>query len=349
MILKSIKVFLYLLACAYIIFLGYAVLNDPLKEQDLSDMLHKEYDSVCLPKSMSGPVGSGLFADGQVGGAPISGSQIGSVQVEGAPDGTGQVGGDPAKDTPEDSVSVEDTRINKPGIKKSNPGKLTGDTAAKREKRTSLHLPMKKCIGTESVETEKMVVALTFDDGPSIKHTPEILDILKEDNVKATFFIVGEYVKYYSGLTKRIFNERHIIGNHSYYHPDFKKISGEEAEEELTKTSLKIHKLTGKYPILFRPPYGHCNDTVNQVVKDLGFKMITWSVMTDDFNPDITTEEIIDDILNKLHPGAIIGLHDGGGERTNTVKALPVIIERIRELGYEFLTIPEMLNIEPYQ
>ncbi len=229
------------------------------------------------------------------------------------------------------------------------PDTADRDTVVKKEKIEYSNLPMRKCAGTESGDTEEMVVALTFDDGPSIKHTPEILNILKEQNVKAAFFIVGEYVKYFPGLTKRIFDNGHIIGNHSYYHPDFKNISGKEIEEELTKTSNSVQKITGRYPLLFRPPYGHCNDTVNHVVKDLGFKMITWSVMTDDFNPNITTEEIINDILYKVHPGAIIGLHDGGGDRTKTVKALPEIIEGIRDMGYEFVALPELLNIEPYQ
>ncbi len=378
MILKSIKIFLYLLAGAYIIFLGYAVLNNPFKERDFSDMLQKENESVCLPKSVSDPVGSDPVGSGQVGSDPVGsdpvgsdpvgsgqvgGEPIGSGQVGGDPVGSGQVGGgqvgsdpvggkpggsDPVKDVPADSVSVEGTWMNESGIKESNPGTLRGDTVTKREKRTSLHLPMKKCIGTESAETDKRVAAITFDDGPSIKHTPEILDILKEHNVKATFFIVGEYVKYYPGLTKRIFEEGHIIGNHSYYHPDFKNISGREIEEELTKTSKSVQKITGRYPLLFRPPYGHCNDTVNQVVKDLGFKMITWSVMTDDYKPEIKAEEIKKEILNKMHPGAIIGLHDGGGDRTKTVKALPEIIRALQEQGYELVTIPELLNIEPY-
>ncbi len=344
MILKSIKIFLYLLAGAYIIFLGYAVLNDPLKERDFSDMLQKEYDSVSLPKSVSEPGGGSQVGSDPIGSEPGGGSPVGSEPVGSDPDVDGQDGS-----TSKDSVSVKGTWMNESGIKEPNPDTPRGDTVIKRGKRTSLHLPMRKCAGTESGDTEEMVVALTFDDGPSIKHTPEILNILKEHNVKATFFIVGEHVKYYPGLTKRIFEEGHIIGNHSYYHPDFKTISRKEVEEELTKTSKSVQKITGRYPLLLRPPYGHCNDTVNQVVKDLGFKMITWSVMTDDYKPEIKAEEIKKEILNKMHPGAIIGLHDGGGDRTKTVKALPEIIRTLREQGYELVTIPELLNIEPYQ
>ncbi len=226
---------------------------------------------------------------------------------------------------------------------------VQSDTSLIQERKVNQFLPMKKCDGYQNAETGEKVVALTFDDGPFNKYTGKILEILKEHNVKATFFLVGEYVTYYPVLTKKIHKQGHVLGNHSFSHPDFKKITTDEMKKELNKTSREIKKVTGKYPLLFRPPYGHCTDSVNHTVNHLGYTIITWSVMTDDFCPDAKAVKIKEDILDKVHPGAIIGLHDGGGDRTKTLKALPGIIEEIREQGYEFLTIPELLNIEPYK
>jgi peptidoglycan-N-acetylglucosamine deacetylase len=224
-----------------------------------------------------------------------------------------------------------------------------------------------KCLSTQGIITNEKIIALTFDDGPNGKYTEEVLTILDKYKIKATFFVIGKNIApNRDGLTKNSTNEHivsqnraellkaysagHVIGTHSYTHPMMDKISEAAYKEELNLSADAIHEVIGKYPVLFRPPYGRCTIPYSEITKNMGYSIITWSDVADDYNIHLTTSmKIANDITQLAKPGGIILLHDGGGNRTKTVNALPKIIESLTKEGYRFITIPEMIGIEAYR
>lgn len=214
----------------------------------------------------------------------------------------------------------------------------------KEKKQLRPYIP---CRGMSQAYTRRKVVALTFDDGPHEKFTEEILWILRENRIKATFFFIGRNVDENPEIANEVHDEGHIIGNHTYSHPYLGSLSEENIKKELLKANRSISRIIGFCPVLLRPPYGDCSLESVRIARELGFKTIMWSVdypMTRIFSP----EKIADRILRQVRPGAIILLHDGGGKRENVVEALPMIIENLKEQGYGFVTVPELLNIDQY-
>lgn len=193
-------------------------------------------------------------------------------------------------------------------------------------------------------KAKKKFAALTFDDGPNIKYTKQILKILKGNNIKATFFFVGKNAKIHPEIVKEAFQDGHIIANHTYSHPHLKNLSKQEIETELVKAREELKEIIGVYPILFRPPYGEICKKLKQITNKLKLKTIMWDTSTNDYVVyNNNSEKISSTIIKFTHPGYIITLHDGGGNRKNTVEALPIIIDVLKKNGYEFLTIPEIL------
>jgi cellulose synthase/poly-beta-1,6-N-acetylglucosamine synthase-like glycosyltransferase/peptidoglycan/xylan/chitin deacetylase (PgdA/CDA1 family) len=204
-------------------------------------------------------------------------------------------------------------------------------------------------------------VAITFDDGPDPQWTPKMLDVLKEKGVKATFFLIGVEAEKYAGITKRVYNEGHEIGNHTFTHPDISNISKRYFEVELNLTERFFEGKLGVKPVLFRPPYSIDQepDTADQVrplelAQDLGYITVGDKVDPNDWhdNPRRSADEIVNDVLSNLPPcqpanlacGNIILLHDGGGDRSETVKALPQIIDGIRARGYQVVPVSELMG-----
>jgi peptidoglycan/xylan/chitin deacetylase (PgdA/CDA1 family) len=225
-----------------------------------------------------------------------------------------------------------------------------GLTTKEIEKAKSDYAIMKACRGIDKIKTKKKVVALTFDDGPHQKYTREILDLLSLYDIKATFFVIGKNAQHYPNVIKEIDREGHVLGNHTYSHFYLPTLSDDEIEAELINTNKIIYKIVGKYPIFFRPPYGACSDKSTKIVRRSGLITIAWSDMTNDYDVTQTSsEKIADDIIKRARPGAIIGLHDGGGNREKTVVALAIIIRTLRAAGYEFLTIPQLLDFAEHQ
>ena len=186
-------------------------------------------------------------------------------------------------------------------------------------------------------------VALTFDDGPG-PHTERILDILAEYDVQATFFVVGFQVENFPGLLSRMVQEGHLVGNHSYSHTDFSEISLPEVKREIEHTNQLIKRETGYEPKFIRPPYGRIRDQQLENLIEKGYKFINWSVDSLDWDEDHNTHEMmLSRIENTIHPGAIILLHDAGGDRRETEKLLPDLIESLKARGYEFVTVEELL------
>ena len=208
---------------------------------------------------------------------------------------------------------------------------------------------MTTCGGFNSAHTTKKVVALTFDDGPSKKYTEQVTKVLELNGIRGTFFFIGRNVGEYPQIAREAYKKGHIIGNHTYSHYHLNRLTGESIEYELTKSAEEIKKAIGVYPLLFRPPYGACSAGSVRVARNLGYKTIMWNAMVDDYHVDRTTpEKIASKLLNLVRPGGIIGMHDGGGNREKTVAALQMLISILKNEGYEFVTIPELLGVQAY-
>jgi peptidoglycan-N-acetylglucosamine deacetylase len=200
------------------------------------------------------------------------------------------------------------------------------------------------------------LVALTFDDGPDPDWTPRILDILKEEQVKATFFIIGQNGQADPGLARRIVHEGHDIGNHSFTHPALDEIHPRVAKMELNSTRLLIESLTGRTTRLFRPPYFGDEPTTPDGIelawnaKELGYITVGSRINPQDWalpGAEAIVERTIEGVTNpdpNLR-GQVVLLHDGGGDRSQTVEALPKLIHDLRSRGYHFSTISELAGL----
>jgi polysaccharide deacetylase family sporulation protein PdaB len=189
-------------------------------------------------------------------------------------------------------------------------------------------------------------VALTFDDGPDDKYTPLILDILKKYKIKATFFVVGDHVQKYPEMIKRISEEGHVIGNHSWDHADLVKLQNNKIEDEIINTDELVKRYTGRSPTLFRAPYGALSPDVIRDATSSGHQIIGWSVDTLDWDGK-SVQQIVNNVKKEVHPGAIILQHCAGGKHgnlNNTVQALPMIISFLKQKGYSFVTVNELIS-----
>jgi len=196
------------------------------------------------------------------------------------------------------------------------------------------------------------VIALTFDDGPDPKYTPQILTVLRHYKVHGTFFMVGENATQHPGIVKELWDDGNEIGNHTFTHPHISLISSLRLEFELNATERILESITGHRTLLFRPPFGEMPDIsgitvlhtpqILQLQQD-GYITVGMNIDPKDYESP-STDEILDRIDQQLKNNHIILLHDGGGNRENTVKALPSIITHLREEGYEFLTVSELID-----
>jgi peptidoglycan-N-acetylglucosamine deacetylase len=189
-------------------------------------------------------------------------------------------------------------------------------------------------------------IAITFDDGPDGKYTPEILDVLKEHNVKATFFLLGQNMEYYPEMARRIVDEGHAVGNHSYSHPDFRYLTVEDAlQKQVIKTQQVFEDIIGFRPAYFRPPYGAVTDEQISALCEEGIVIIDWSIETFDWSDTQNSpEKILNRIKKYHHGGAVILMHSAGGDRSNSITVLPQIIEFLQNEGYELVTIDKMFD-----
>jgi peptidoglycan/xylan/chitin deacetylase (PgdA/CDA1 family) len=192
--------------------------------------------------------------------------------------------------------------------------------------------------------TEKKV-ALTFDDGPDTKYTAQILDILKQNHIAATFFVTGEHATAHKEVLKRIAEAGHEIGNHSWDHVDLTKLDDVQLKEEIDRTDEAIKNVAGRTPSLFRPPYGALSKPVVDYTEK-SHKLIAWSVDTRDWQ-GLAPEKMLQIVKKELKPGAIILQHSAGGKNgnlSNTVRALPQLVIYLKEQGYRFVTVSELLQ-----
>jgi len=208
-------------------------------------------------------------------------------------------------------------------------------------------------------------VALTFDDGPDPQNTPQILDILKREHATATFFLIGIEAQKYSGLARRIYDEGHTIGNHTFTHPDISDVPGSYMKVELNMTERLFASKLGIKPIYFRPPYSidqepDIGEQVRplELVQGLGYITVGSKIDPNDWQRGRTAEDIVAAVLSQTRMfavktcrdhdpqicGNIVLLHDGGGDRAATIKALPGIIEGLRANGFQIVPVEELID-----
>ena len=191
-------------------------------------------------------------------------------------------------------------------------------------------------------QNEEKKIALTFDDGPHYKYTAEILDILKEYEIKATFFVVGELAERYPELIEREIREGHELGNHTNSHPKLTELSlaGLIGEIKETETILASHQYS---PKLFRPPEGRFGKEVEETAEALGYRIILWSVDTRDW-AHTPADKIVKNVMQNTKSGSIILCHDFIGKNSPTPEALRIFIPALLKEGYEFVTVSELIG-----
>ncbi|MBV9464384.1 MAG: polysaccharide deacetylase family protein [Verrucomicrobiae bacterium] len=185
-------------------------------------------------------------------------------------------------------------------------------------------------------------VALTFDDGPNRTYTPRILDILKQYNVKATFFVIGDEVRQHPEVLKRIVAEGHEIGNHTYHHPQLSKLSPERVRAEIQDTQDEIEKVLGFRPRIMRPPYGAYAQRDWPIFDELGVNVVIWSVDTMDWKRK--GDYIVHTVERDTRAGSIILCHD---RKAETVRVLPQILDDILARGLKPVTVSELVGLRP--
>jgi len=188
-------------------------------------------------------------------------------------------------------------------------------------------------------------IALTFDDGPHKSYTEEILNILDEYGIKATFFVVGSNVEQHPELVKRELEAGHEIGNHTYSHPHLTNIEADELYREMLETERILVEMTDYRPKLFRPPEGVYSQTVSTTLERLDYIPILWTVDTKDWKKP-TAETIAKTVVDHTEPGVIILCHDFVSGKSNTPAALRIFIPKLLEQGYQFVTVSELLMSE---
>jgi peptidoglycan/xylan/chitin deacetylase (PgdA/CDA1 family) len=206
--------------------------------------------------------------------------------------------------------------------------------------RTLAYTPYVRVAGAQHRE-----VALTFDDGPG-PFTPKVVSILQRENVPATFFQVGTLQKYFHDATSEIVAKGYPIGDHTWAHAPMSKLSRRDQQSQLLKEISATGDYGAPFPRMFRPPYGLWNPTTLSILRSYKMLMVLWTTDTDDYRRP-GSDVIVRRVLNGARPGAIILMHDAGGNRQDTVDALPQIISGLRARGYKMVTIPRLLLDNP--
>jgi len=195
-------------------------------------------------------------------------------------------------------------------------------------------------------------IALTFDDGPNEPYTSQVLNILEKYRIKATFFVIGQNARRYPETCRRIVAAGNVIGNHSYHHHKSLCLKwGKTIARDIELARQAIYECTGFEPKLFRPPHGFRTPWLMRTARRLGYTVVTWDNMTSDWKADKSGDEIAQTIVRRVKPGSVVVLHDGRNtrpsyDRSQMLRALPSVIGTLKERGFDFVTIPELLVSE---
>ena len=192
-------------------------------------------------------------------------------------------------------------------------------------------------------ENEQMKIALTFDDGPHPRYTPQILDILDEFGIKATFFVIGINAANYSETVAEVIKRGHEIGNHTYTHPHVSSVDSHKLKAEIEKCESTIFGITDYKTKLFRPPEGMIDTDVRNVVYSLDYKLILWNIDTRDW-AHTSPENIAENIIKNISPGDIILMHDYISYNSPTPEALRIFIPALLGMGYKFVAVSELIG-----
>ncbi|MGE5554451.1 MAG: glycerol-3-phosphate acyltransferase [Betaproteobacteria bacterium] len=194
-------------------------------------------------------------------------------------------------------------------------------------------------------------IALTFDDGPDPRHTPEVLRILRKEEVPATFFLVGAHAQRYPDLVRQIQQGGHEIGSHTYSHRNLFLLNHAAVEQEVVRAEQVLQDITGDRPRLFRPPRGLYDGNLRRILADRRYTMVLWSVSSRDW-VEVSPRIIARNVLSAVHGGDILLFHDSGaiisaqgGDRRHMLQALPYIIRRLKAEGFRFVTVGQLLVI----
>ena len=195
------------------------------------------------------------------------------------------------------------------------------------------------------VPDSEKVIALTVDDGPWPETTEQMLDIFKQNDVKATFFWIGKSLESSPEIARRVVAEGHAIGNHTWHHW-YDQMDAATAANEIDRTAKLIYETTGVKTTFFRPPGGVLNNGLAKYAKEQNYSVVMWSVTSADTDPRAQPSAFVNNVLKGAKPGAIVLMHDGGGDRSRTITALPEMIAGLKKQGYRFVTIPELLEMQ---
>lgn len=190
-------------------------------------------------------------------------------------------------------------------------------------------------------------VSLTFDDGADNKFTPAIIDVLNKKEVKGNFFFIGDNIDANPNVVKKAFNDGHLVLNHSLSHKDLSTLKEDDFKKEILANEEKIKKITGKAPALLRPPYGSIKENQIHITDSLGIKNILWSTDTLDWSQR-DKNNIYKNVIDNVRPGEIILMHSNAN-RQATLDALPLIIDSLKEKGYNIVTLDKLLNVNAYK
>ncbi|WP_353855164.1 polysaccharide deacetylase family protein [Bacillus sp. Bos-x628] len=195
------------------------------------------------------------------------------------------------------------------------------------------------------MRAERKKIALTFDDGPHPVYTNQILDVLKEHQVNASFFVIGSRIHAYPEIAQRIVKEGNELGNHTMNHTYFDLLSSKEIKQELKESAAHIASLQPSGPLLFRPPGGRLNMKSFRILTKQGYDVVMWSFTQDpkDWSRP-GAHKIASRIIEHIQGGDIILLHDGGGNRKQTVEALKQVVPVLKKEGYQFVKVSELLH-----
>jgi peptidoglycan/xylan/chitin deacetylase (PgdA/CDA1 family) len=216
------------------------------------------------------------------------------------------------------------------------------ETPLQTPEKSGRKAPTEENVTFNSVHVDGPYIAMTFDDGPSATLTPKLLDLLAARHIKATFFVIGENVAEHPEIVALAAREGHEIGNHSWSHPNFGKMSEENVRRQLWRTDDAIKNATGKRPTLMRPPYGSITDRQKHWIHDkFGYQIILWNVDPYDWKrpgPAVVRNRI----LKETQPGSIVLSHD---IHPGTIEAMPSTLDALEAKGFKFVTVSELIRM----
>ena len=224
------------------------------------------------------------------------------------------------------------------GVRQSSIGAVSGEVATS----TVVVEPTPMIVKRYGRTSSQKVVALTFDDGPWPGQTEKVLRVLRANHVKATFFMVGYLARNYRSTARKVAAQGNGVGNHTMAHRRLTTLKAKDVDKQISSGERTIKASTGRNAEWFRPPGGHISQPVWARVRKAGLKVALWDVDPQDWRTTSTSSAIARNVIANVRPGSIVLLHDGGGDRSKTIAALPVIIRTLKSKGYRFVTLDEM-------